>query len=210
MGFFPSENVGAMAEENLRSFHQRFAQSGVGVHDLGEVMSGRPHFYSHRALTDEFAGTVTDNADAKNPFGARFDDEFGQTIGSVVGQSATTSAPREFGDFDWHPFGFGFGFSESYPSHFWVGEDHSGDEVIAIHRVPLPGDIIDGDPSFLAGFMGEHNPSGDITDRIDVRISRCHFLVDSDEPLIVFLDGRIFQTKIVTIGNAPNRTKTRS
>ena len=52
------------------------------------------------ALTDEFAGTVTDNADAKNPFGARFDDEFRQTIGSVVGQSATTSAPREFGDFD--------------------------------------------------------------------------------------------------------------
>src|SRR5262245_54337698 len=101
MILFPArEHVSGVTIENFRSLHQRFRQRWMRMHDLCEVARCRAHFDSEHAFADEFAGTMTDDANAEDAFAFRFDDEFGQAFGPIKCQRATRGGPWKFCDLD--------------------------------------------------------------------------------------------------------------
>ena len=70
------------------------------MHAFSEITGIGAHFDRQHAFGNQFASSMTDNADAENAIGFRFQDQFCQTIRAIVSQSTTGSGPREFGDFN--------------------------------------------------------------------------------------------------------------
>ena len=119
--------MGGVTKEDFCTFHQRFTEGGMRVHDGAEIMDRGPHFNGYRAFTNELAGTMADNSDTENPLGNRVDDELSGTVGPIVGEGPAAGTPGEFDHLNLDPLGLGLGFSQTHPSHFGIGEDHRRD-----------------------------------------------------------------------------------
>ena len=87
------QGMGCGAVKSFSRFHQGFRQSRVRVNAVGKVARGGAQLDRQHSFADQFAGAVADNSDTENALGLRFDDQFGQAIGTIECQCAPGCAP---------------------------------------------------------------------------------------------------------------------
>src|SRR5690349_21364539 len=98
------------------------------MNDVRKIFGGGAHFDENGAFSDEFASAVADHADAENAVGIWLEDQLGDAIGAVKSKRAAGSSPRKLHDVYLDIFRFGFGFSETGPGDFRIGEDDGGND----------------------------------------------------------------------------------
>ena len=145
---------------------------------------------------------MADNSDTENPLGNWVDDELGGTVGPIVGEGPAAGTPGEFDHLDLDALGLGLSFGQTHPSHFGIGEDHRRNEVVAIHRVAVAGEVFNSDAGLLAGLVRQHDAASDVADGINVRVVGDHALIHLDEPLVIPLDARVLKSEVLPVGHS--------
>src|SRR5687768_18395395 len=109
------ESVRGRAIERFCRLHESFGKRRMRVHRFRKVARGGADLDGEYAFADQDAGTGAGNTDAENSFRFRFNNEFGQAVGTVERERAAGGAPKEFADFDFDVLCFGFGFRKAAP-----------------------------------------------------------------------------------------------
>ena len=119
------------------------------------------HLDGKHALGDELAGSRSDNAHAEDAFGLRIDQQLGQAVRAIDRHGTSERGPGELGDLDLAALLGGFGFGQSAPGHFGIGE-HNGRDGLRLKGHLVPGNGFDGHARLVRGLVGQHRLTDDV------------------------------------------------